>query len=150
MNQDPKSYSVSPHPQATGEFQLPRYSPATKSQIKWLPVSIHRLITLTSVATLILGFFHIAAVFFVQTKTSLIEFVGSGMAIIFAALLNLIAIERGGSGFSKLIAAIVNAGACLLLCLAAQQTHALQYYLGILLFLSTTVFFMIDLKKQPF
>jgi hypothetical protein len=148
MNQD-KSYSFSTQTQATREFQLSRYSHVTKSLIKWLPASRHRLILLTSLVIIVLGLIHIASVFFVQIQTSLIWFLGSGMAILFAGLLNLIAIERGGSGFSKLIAAIVNGAACLLLCLAAQQTHNLQYYLETLLFLSTTVFFIVDLKKQP-
>jgi hypothetical protein len=150
MNQDSKSYSFSTHPQTTREFHLSRHSHVTKSLIKWLPIHIHRLIIFTSIAILILGLIHLASLLMVQSKTSLIWLVGPDMAILFAGLLNLIAIERGGSGFSKLIAAIVNGVTCLLLCLTAQQIHNLLYYLGTLFFLANTIFFIVALKREPF
>ena len=41
-------------------------------------------------------------------NTDTLWFVGAGMAIIFAGLLNLVAIDRGGSKFTKAVATIQN------------------------------------------
>ena len=51
-------------------------------------------------------------------NTDTLWFVGAGMAIIFAGLLNLVVIDRGGSKFTKLIAVITNAANFTMFCFA--------------------------------
>jgi hypothetical protein len=45
-------------------------------------------------------------------NTDTLWFVGAGMAVVFAGLLNLVAIDRGGSKFTKSTAVIVNGFDC--------------------------------------
>jgi len=75
-------------------------------------------------------------------------FVGAGMAIIFSGLLNLIAIDRGGSKFTKVIAVIVNAFNCILFCFALPILNQPQVYVGITIFLVTTIAFIISITQK--
>lgn len=75
-------------------------------------------------------------------------FVGAGMAIIFSGLLNLVAIDRGGSTFTKRIAAIINVINCVMFCFALPILNRPQVYVGISIFLITTVAFTSELTRH--
>lgn len=81
-------------------------------------------------------------------NTSTLWFVGAGMAIIFSGLLNLVAIDRGGSKFTKWIAAITNVINCAMFCFALPILKEPQVYAGIIIFLITTVVFIVELTKH--
>ena len=75
-------------------------------------------------------------------NTDTLWFVGAGMAIIFAGLLNLVAIDRGGSKFTKAIAIFVNAINCAMFCFALPILNEPQVIVGITIFLISTVAFI--------
>ncbi|MBS3921717.1 MAG: hypothetical protein KGZ37_01040 [Nitrosarchaeum sp.] len=77
-------------------------------------------------------------------NTDTLWFVGAGMSIIFAGLLNLVAIDRGGSKFTKGIAILVNALNCAMFCFALPILNEPQVYAGITIFLITIVAFLIE------
>jgi hypothetical protein len=81
-------------------------------------------------------------------NTDTLWFVGAGMAIIFSGLLNLVAIDRGGSQFTKWIAVITNAVNCAMFCFALPILNEPQVYAGITIFLITTVAFIIELTRH--
>jgi len=70
------------------------------------------------------------------------------MAIIFSGLLNLVAIDKGGSKFTKAIAVITNALNCVMFCFALPILDEPQVYIGIAIFLITTIAFVIDLTRK--
>ena len=72
-------------------------------------------------------------------------FIGSGIAVIFAGLLNYVAIERGGTRFSKSIALLVNTISCGLFFLALPILGEPQVYIGIVVFAITTIAFLVSL-----
>ncbi len=85
-------------------------------------------------------------------NTVTLWFVGAGMAIIFAGLLNLVAIDRGGSKFKKAIAIITNAFNCAMFCFALPILNEPQVYVGIVIFLISTSAFIYSLimdKAKP-
>jgi hypothetical protein len=69
-------------------------------------------------------------------------FVGSGFAVIFAGLLNLVAIDGGGSRFTKIIAAIVNGFNTLMF------LNQPQVYIGIAISLTATIAFIVDINRK--
>ncbi|GAB2653881.1 hypothetical protein GCM10027036_04020 [Flavihumibacter cheonanensis] len=75
-------------------------------------------------------------------NTDTLWFVGAGMAIVFSGLLNHVAIDRGGSKFTKWIAAITNAINGAMYCFALPILKEPQVYAGITIFLITTVAFI--------
>ena len=81
-------------------------------------------------------------------NTDTLWFVGEGMAIIFAGLLNLVALDRGGSKFTKAIAVVVNAFNCTMFCFALPILNEPQVYVGITIFLITTLAFIFDLVRN--
>ncbi len=81
-------------------------------------------------------------------NTDTLWFVGAGMSIIFAGLLNLVAIDRGGSKFTKLVAVITNALNCIMFCFALPILNEPQVYVGITIFLITTVAFIFEVIKH--
>ncbi len=81
-------------------------------------------------------------------NTDTLWFVGAGMSIIFAGLLNLVAIDRGGSKFTKGIAVITNAFNCAMFCFALRILNEPQVYVAIIIFLITTVAFLIQLIRH--
>ncbi len=81
-------------------------------------------------------------------NTDTLWFVGAGMSIIFAGLLNLVAIDRGGSKFTKGIAILVNALNCVMFCFALPILNEPQVYVGIIIFLITTVAFIVELIRH--
>jgi hypothetical protein len=91
---------------------------------------------------------HISFAFPLQMHTDTLWFVGSGMAIIISGLLNLVAIDRDGSKFTKLIAVITNAINCTMFCFALPILKEPQVYAGIAIFLITTVAFIVELTRQ--
>ena len=82
-------------------------------------------------------------------NTDTLWFIGAGMAIIFSGLLNFVAIDRGGSKFTKWIAVLTNAFNCAMFCFALMIINEPQVYVGITIFLITTIAFLIDLTKRP-
>lgn len=91
---------------------------------------------------------HISFAFPLHMNTDTLWFVGAGMAIIFSGMLNLVAIDRGGSKFTKLIAVITNALNCTMFCFALPILNEPQVYAGIAIFLITTVAFIVELTRQ--
>lgn len=102
------------------------------------------LIKIISSIIVLLGIVHIGFAFPLHMNAETLWFTGAGMAIIFAGLLNFVALERSGSKFSKGIALIVNALMCGLFCLAIPILNEPQVYVGVAVFLSTTLSFAID------
>jgi hypothetical protein len=109
---------------------------------------VHSLIKIVSYIIILLGIVHISFAFPLNMNTNTLWFVGAGMAIIFSGLLNLVAIDRGGSKFTKGVAVIVNAFNCILFCFALPILNQPQVYVGITIFLITTVAFIIDLARN--
>ncbi len=109
---------------------------------------MHYLIKIVSDIIIVLGIVHISFAFPLNINEGTLWFVGAGMAIIFGGMLNLIAIEGGGSKFTKAIAVITNALNCALFCFALPILNEPQVYVGITIFLVTTVAFLIDLLKD--
>jgi hypothetical protein len=81
-------------------------------------------------------------------NTYTLWFVGAGMAIIFSGLLNLVAIDRGGSKFTNGIAVITNAANCTMFCFALPILNEPQVYVGITVFMITTVLFIIGIFRN--
>jgi hypothetical protein len=82
-------------------------------------------------------------------NTETLWFVGAGMAIIFSGLLNFVALDRGGSKFTNVIALIVNAFNCGMFCFALPILREPQVYLGIAIFLLTSIAFVIEVIRRP-
>lgn len=91
---------------------------------------------------------HIGFAFPLHMNIDTLWFVGAGMAIIFAGLLNLVAIDKGGSKFTKAVAIIVNAFNCVMFCFALPILNEPQVYVGITIFLITTVAFIFDYARN--
>jgi hypothetical protein len=68
------------------------------------------------------------------------------MAILFGGLLNLVAIDRGGSKFSKSVGVFTSV--CVLFCFALPILNEPQVYVGIIIFLIPAIAFSIDLAKK--
>jgi hypothetical protein len=66
----------------------------------------------------------------------------------FWGLLNLVAIDRGGSKFSKVIAVIANAFNCTMFSFALPILNQPQVYVGITIFLLATALFIILLSRS--
>lgn len=109
---------------------------------------MHDLIKIVSFVIILLGLVHISFAFPLHMNTDTLWFVGSGMAIIFAGLLNLVAIDRGGSKFTKAIAVFTNAFNGALFCFALPVLNEPQVYVGITIFLITTIAFIIHLVRN--
>lgn len=109
---------------------------------------MHRLIKIVSYFIILLGIVHISFVFPLYMNTDTLWFVGAGMAIIFSGQLNLVAIDRGGSKFTKWIAAITNAINCAMFCFALPILKEPQVYTGIIIFLIATVAFIVELIRH--
>jgi hypothetical protein len=110
-------------------------------------LSTRNIIRTMSFAMILLGMIHI---YFAGCRTMDIDtlwFIGSGFAIIFPGLLNLIAIHKGYSRFAYLLAFITNALVCALFCFSLSLMHGPQVYIGITLFLITSLAFLIAMFK---
>lgn len=109
---------------------------------------MHSLIRIVSYIIILLGVVHISFAFPLHMNTDTLWFVGAGMAIIFAGLLNLVAIDRGVSKFTKAIAVVVNAFNCTMFWFALPIHNEPQVYVGIAILLITTIGFIVDLVKH--
>lgn len=109
---------------------------------------MHSLIKIVSYIIILLGIVHISFAFPLYMNADTLWFVGAGMAIIFSGLLNLVAIDRGGSKFTKWIAIIINAINCAMFCFALPILKEPQVYVGITIFLITTVAFIVELARH--
>lgn len=106
------------------------------------------VIKTVSAVIVLLGIVHISFAFPIHMNEGTMWFVGSGFAIIFAGLLNLIAIDSG-TKTSKAIAAVVNAMCCFLfLFFALPILNEPQVYVGIIIFAIATVCFVGLLIKK--
>jgi hypothetical protein len=106
-----------------------------------------RLIKIVSGLIILLGIVHISFAFSLHMNTDTLWFVGAGMAIIFSGLLNLVAIDRGGSNFSKTIALVVNIFNCGMFCFALPILNEPQVYIGIAIFFVSSIAFSFELFK---
>ncbi len=109
---------------------------------------MHNLIKIVSYIIILLGIVHISFAFPLYMNTDTLWFVGAGTSIIFSGLLNLVAIDKGGSKFTKRIAVITNAINCTMFCFALPILKEPQVYVGITIFLITTVAFIIELTRH--
>src|SRR6188474_2677431 len=105
------------------------------------------IIKVISAVLILFGLFHISRCFPFHMNTDDLWFIGTGIAIIFAGLLNLLAIDRGGSKFTKIVAVTVNAFNFAMSCFALQMLDNAQVYVGITIFAITTICFSILLFK---
>ena len=108
---------------------------------------LYRLIKIVSYIIILLGIIHVSFAFPLHMNVDTLWFVGAGMAIIFAGLLNLIANERSSSKIAKPIAIVVNALTCALFCFALVILNEPQVYIGIILFLIATGAFILQLTS---
>lgn len=108
---------------------------------------MHSLIKIVSGLIILLGITHISFAFPLHMNTDTLWFVGAGMAIVFSGLLNFVAIDRGGSRFTKSVALIVNAFNCWMFCFALPILNEPQVYIGIVIFAITTLAFLIILIR---
>ena len=106
------------------------------------------LIKIISGLIVFLGIVHISFAFPLQMNTDTLWFVGAGMAIIFSGLLNMVAIDRGGSNFSKAIALAVNLFNCGMFCFALPILNEPQVYIGIAIFLFSSITFSMEFFKR--
>jgi hypothetical protein len=104
-------------------------------------------IKIVSYIIILLGIVHISFAFPLHMDTDTLWFVGAGMAIIFSGLLNFVAIDRGGSKFTKAIAVIVNSFNCAMFCFALTILNQPQVYIGIAIFLVSSIAFLISFSK---
>ncbi|RYZ56329.1 MAG: hypothetical protein EOP49_00665 [Sphingobacteriales bacterium] len=109
---------------------------------------MHRLIRIVSFVIILLGVVHVYFAFPVQMGEGTLWFIGAGMAIIFAGLLNMVALHRGGSRFTQGVAAAVNATTCGLFCFAIPILGEPQVYVGVTIFLITTIAFVVVLLRS--
>jgi hypothetical protein len=109
---------------------------------------VHQLIKIISGFQLLLGIVHIGFAFPLQQNTDTLWFVGSGMAIIFAALLNFVAVDRVDSTFTRAIAVAVNALTFALFSFALLVLKEPQVYVGMAVFLITTISFCFLPKRN--
>ena len=109
---------------------------------------MNKLIRTVSCFIIMLGVIHLGFALPLYMNTYTLWFIGAGMAIIFAGLLNLVAIDRGGSRFTKTIAVITNVINCAGFCFALPILNQPQVYVGIIIFLITSISFIIELIKS--
>ena len=106
------------------------------------------VIKVLSIIIILFGLIHI---YFASCRSMDIDtlwFIGAGFAIIFPGLLNLVAIDRGGSKFTITTALIINVLMFIMFCLALLIINELQVYLGITIFLISSLAFLIRLLRN--
>ena len=109
---------------------------------------MNTIINIVSAVLILFGVVHISRCFSFHINIDTLWFVGAGIAIIFAGLLNLVAIDRGGSKFTIVVAVVVNAFNCAMCCFALQILNIPQIYVGITIFAITTICFSVLLFKK--
>ncbi len=106
------------------------------------------VIKIVSIAIIIFGLLHIYCATCRTMDTDTLWFIGSGFAIIFPGILNLVALDRGGSRFTLVTALIVNVLVLLLFCFALFILNELQVYIGIAVFLISSIGFAVQLMNS--
>jgi hypothetical protein len=109
---------------------------------------VGKLVRIISVVIILLGVVHIAFAFPIQLTTDTLWFVGSGVAIIMAGMLNLVAIDTKGSWFTHWVAVVSNALMCALFCFSILILNEPQVYVGIIIFLISMIAFIIELRHK--
>jgi hypothetical protein len=102
---------------------------------------MNNTIRTVSCLIILLGLIHISFAFPLHADTGTLWFTGAGMAIVFAGLLNIVALDKGGSKFTKVMALSVNVFCCAGFCIALTILNQPQVYVGIIIFLITTAGF---------
>lgn len=106
---------------------------------------VHSLLKIISTFIILLGVLHISFAFPIDKNIETLWFIGAGFSIIFSGLLNLVSINKGGSGFTKSIALFANVVNCIMFCYALSILNQPQIYVGIGLFVIASAIFVIDL-----
>jgi hypothetical protein len=109
---------------------------------------VPNFIRIISVVIILLGIVHITFALPIQHNTENLWFIGSGVAIIFAGLLNMLAIHKGGSVFTHTVAVISNALMCTLFCFALLVLPEPQVYFGVFIFLVAVIAFVLLLGRS--
>ncbi|RYZ21937.1 MAG: hypothetical protein EOO16_11115 [Chitinophagaceae bacterium] len=107
-----------------------------------------KLAKVISFLIILLGLVHVLFAFPLYANTDTLWFVGAGLAIIFAGLLNFVALDRDGSRFTMWVAAVVNSTMCALFCYAINILNEPQVYVGVAVFLIAAVAFVSQLLQK--
>jgi hypothetical protein len=106
-------------------------------------------IKIVSVAIILLGLIHTYFAFFCHyMDVDNLWFLGAGFAVIFAGLLNFVAINRGWAKFTLIIAFIGNAIMCAMFFYAIPILNDPQVYIGVTLFSIATILTLLHLLKH--
>ena len=121
---------------------------------KWINLVVHNvlhmkfIIKIVSVAIILLGLIHTYFAFFCHyMDVDNLWFLGAGFAIIFAGLLNFVALDKGGSTFTLTVSLLVNAVLCGMFFYATSILNDPQVYIGISLFSLATISAFLNLLK---
>lgn len=110
---------------------------------------MRNVIKIVSFIIILLGLVHTYFAFFCRyMDIDTLWFLGSGFAIIFAGLLNFVALDRGGSKFTNATALITNALMCVMFCFALPLIHGPQVFIGTTIFMITAAAFLIRIVQQ--
>lgn len=103
---------------------------------------------LVSVALILLGLIHTYFAFFCNyMDIDNLWFLGAGFAVIFVGLLNIVAMDRGGSKFSATVALVVNATMCAMFVYGLSILRSAQIYLGLGLFALATILAVLNFLR---
>ncbi len=105
-------------------------------------------ITTTSCLIILLGAVHLSFALQGQMDEQLLWFIGTGAAIIFAGLLNLVAVGNGSSRFAYTVAVGVNLTMVGLFSISLSILNQPQVYVAIAIFLITTISFVRGLHQM--
>lgn len=107
------------------------------------------VIKIASVVTVLLGLLHTYfAIFCHYMDVENLWFLGSGIAIILVGLLNFVALSKGGSKPALAIALIASLILCGMFVYAIPILKNAQVYIGVVVFLITTIGFAVELAKS--
>jgi hypothetical protein len=151
MSQYLKNDSIDAPLGGVSDFPLPgKQRPFFVKHLFWSStIDVHRMIAILSMIIIALGLFYSALGLSFKINTSFsLCYILAGVELLFSGLLNLIAIERGGSKFSKTIALSVNGLNCFLFCTTALTIKRPDIYFGLILTAITAICFFREIKKQ--
>jgi hypothetical protein len=105
------------------------------------------IIRIVSILIILLGVIHLTNAFPLHVNENTLWFVGAGLAIIFAGLINFVVIERSGSKFSLIIAVIVNAINFGMFCFALAVYNEPMCYVNLVISGISTIAFIVTLIR---
>jgi hypothetical protein len=105
------------------------------------------IIRIVSILIILLGVIHLTYAFPLHVNENTLWFVGAGLAIIFAGLINFVVIERSGSKFSLIIAVIVNAINFGMFCFALAVYNEPMCYVNLVISGISTIAFIVTLIR---